>query len=68
MPQKNKIKKLKKRLKGLELIINSNCLTITNSANENEKVTLSFVDGIVKFSKIVTSEQTEIKEISEITF
>lgn len=62
------IKKLKKRVKSLEKIINSNCLTITNSANENEKVTLSFVDGIVKYSKIVTSELTEIKEISEITF
>jgi hypothetical protein len=33
-----------------------------------KQVTLSFVDGIVKYSKIVTSEQTEIKEISEITF
>lgn len=61
-------KKLKKRIKRLEKIINSNCLTITNSANENEKVTLSFVDGVVKFSKIVKSSQIDIKEISEVTF
>jgi hypothetical protein len=63
MSKKKKIKNLKKRLKSLELIINCNCLTITNSANENEKVTLSFVDGIVKYSKIITSKQTDIKEI-----
>ncbi|CAD0004482.1 MULTISPECIES: hypothetical protein [Flavobacterium] len=68
MSSKKKIKKLKKQLKQLRQILKKDCLTITNSENENEQVTLSFIDGIFRFSKTIKSEQTDTTEISEVTF
>lgn len=68
MSKRKQIRKLKKRLKKLESMLSKNCLTITNSANENESITLSFVDGVVQIKKITKSEQTTSEEVSEITF
>jgi hypothetical protein len=39
------------------------CLTITNSANEDESITLSFIDGVVQMKKIIKSEQTTSEEV-----
>jgi len=39
------------------------CLTITNSSNENESITLSFIDGVVQMKKIIKSEQTTSEEV-----
>lgn len=58
MSKKKQIRKLKKRLKKQEKILSKNCLTFTNSANENESITLSFIDGVFKIKKIIKSEQT----------
>lgn len=51
MSKRKQIRKLKKRLKRQESILSKNCLTITNSANENESITLSFIEGLVKMKK-----------------
>ncbi len=68
MSKTKQIKKLKKRLKKQESMLSKNCLTITNSANENESVTLSFINGVVQMKKIIKSEQITTEEVSEITF
>lgn len=61
-------KQIKKRLKRLEKLLSKNCLTLYNSANENESITLSFVDNVVQMKKITKSEQTTTEEVSEVTF
>ncbi|WP_268846724.1 hypothetical protein [Flavobacterium aestivum] len=63
-----KLKKLNKRLEKLEEIITSDCITITNSENDKEQITLSFVNGVVAFKKITKTEIIETKDISEVTF
>lgn len=68
MSKKAKIKKLEKKLKALKKRTTTDCVTLTNPNNSNEQVTLSFVDGIVKFNKITKSEETTTVEISEVTF
>jgi hypothetical protein len=59
MNSKKKVKKLDKAVSKLQKIIKKGKITLKDSNQKNQKVVISFIDGVFSVDKITTTDSTD---------